>query len=66
MAEETSYSLSQAAALLSVREDSVVAFLGECGVDFTRRSPATITQAEMDILAKIVIAVKAIWREFTY
>ncbi len=65
MAEQT-YTLSQAAASLAFREDTVVALLSEAGIDLTKRSPATITQAEMDRLSKAAQAIKDHKDELNY
>ncbi len=65
MAEST-YTVSQAAAALVMREDTIVALLSEFGIDLAKRSPASISQAEMDRLSKVVQAIKDNKDELSY
>ena len=65
MAEQT-YTVSQAAAALEIREDSVQALLSEFGVELAKRSPALITQAEMNTLTKVAQAIKDHKQELSY
>ena len=51
MPDET-YTLTEAADRIGVREDTLAALLPDIGVDLAARSPQTLTQAEFDKLAE--------------
>jgi len=60
------YTLSQAAEAVMLRQDTITALLSEIGIDLAKRSPPAISQAEMDTLTKAAQAIKDHKEELSY